>query len=46
VTTQGERIIWANSYDGSKENTLECFTAGREFLGFAPATADGELERG
>jgi hypothetical protein len=32
VTKQGERIIWADSYDGSKENTLECFNAAREFL--------------
>lgn len=35
VTKQGERIRWADSYDGSKENTLECFHAGREFLGIA-----------
>jgi hypothetical protein len=35
VTRQAERIIWADSYDGSKENTLECFNAAREFLGFA-----------
>jgi hypothetical protein len=33
VTKQGERIIWADSYDGSKENTRECFNAAREFLG-------------
>jgi len=35
VTKQGKRIIWAESYDGSKENTLECFYAAREFLGMA-----------
>ena len=46
VTKQGERIIWATTYDGSKANTLECFQAGREFLGFAPAPVDGEPKRG
>jgi len=39
VTKQGERIIWANSYDGSKENALECFQVAREFLGIANAPA-------
>lgn len=33
VTTQGERILWADSHDGSDENTFECFRAAREFLG-------------
>jgi len=32
VTRQGERLRWADSYDGSKENTLDCFNAGREFV--------------
>ena len=46
VTKQGERIIWANTYDGSKANTLECFNAGREFLGFTPASVDGAPKPG
>ena len=33
VTTQGERILWADSHDGSNENTFECFRAARKFLG-------------
>lgn len=32
VTRQGERLRWADSYDGSKENTLNCFNAGRELV--------------
>jgi hypothetical protein len=42
VTTDGERIQWSDFYDGSKENTLACFHAAREFLGMAtaPASAD------
>jgi hypothetical protein len=39
VTAEGERIEWSEFYDGSKENTLECFNAAREFLGFANAPA-------
>jgi hypothetical protein len=39
VTADGERIKWSDFYDGSKENTLECFNAAREFLEFADATA-------
>jgi hypothetical protein len=35
VTTSGERIVWCNTYDGSKDDVLECFRAGREFLGLA-----------
>lgn len=42
VTKQGERIIWANSYDGSKDDTLACFHAGREFLGLSSVPAGGE----
>ncbi len=32
VTRQGERLRWADSYDGSKENTTDCFNAGRELV--------------
>lgn len=32
VTRQGERLRWADSYDGSKEDTLDCFNAGRELV--------------
>jgi len=39
VTTEGERIAWSDFYGGSKQNTLECFQAAREFLGIADATA-------
>jgi len=39
VTADGERIKWSDYYHGSKENTLECFQAAREFLGIADATA-------
>jgi len=39
VTAEGERIKWSDFYDGSKENTLECFNAAREFVGIADATA-------
>ena len=39
VTAEGERIKWSDFYDGSKENTLECFQAAREFLGMANAPA-------
>jgi hypothetical protein len=46
VTKQGERIIWADSYDGSKENTLECFNVTREFLGFTPGSVDAAPQRG
>jgi hypothetical protein len=45
VTTQGERIIWADSYDGSKENTLECLNAARDFLRLAPASQEVSSER-
>jgi hypothetical protein len=40
VTTQGERISWGDSFDGSKTNTLECFEVAREFLGFSRTRAD------
>ena len=33
VTTQGERIRLADSYDGDKEGTLASFHAAREYLG-------------
>lgn len=47
MTKDGQRIDWAKTYDGSKENTLECFLAARKFLGLpeAPAGADGAPER-
>jgi hypothetical protein len=32
VTTAGERIRWADSFDGSKEHTIECVDAARSFL--------------
>lgn len=40
VTTRGERVPWADSFDGSKHNTLACFEAAREFVGLATASAD------
>lgn len=48
VTAEGERIKWSDFYDGSKDNTLECFHAAREFLGIAnaPTTVDNEPTRG
>ena len=48
VTAEGERIKWSDFYDGSKENTLECFRAVREFLGIAnaPVAVDNEPTRG
>ena len=48
VTAEGERIKWSEFYDGSKENTLECFNAAREFLGFAnaPAIVDDAPKQG
>ena len=36
VMRDGERIRWAESYDGAKEETLECASAAREVLGLAP----------
>jgi hypothetical protein len=33
VTRQGERLRMADSYDGSRENTVDCFNAAREWLG-------------
>jgi hypothetical protein len=35
VTTGGERILWCSTYDGSKDDVLACYRAGREFLGLA-----------
>jgi len=35
-TKDGERIRWADSYDGSKENTLDCYNAAREWLNIEP----------
>jgi hypothetical protein len=48
VTAEGERIKWSDFYDGSKENTLECFQAAREFLGIAsaPVAVDADAARG
>jgi len=48
VTAEGERIKWSDFYDGSKENTFECFQAAREFLGIAnaPAAFGNEPTRG
>jgi|SRR3990172_4530594 len=48
VTAAGERIKWSDFYDGSKDNTFECFQAAREFLGIANARAavDNEPTRG
>jgi hypothetical protein len=40
VTKDGERISWSNTYDGSKENTFECFHAGREFLRLPKAAGE------
>lgn len=37
VMRDGERIPWAESYDGAKEETLECASAAREVLGLPPA---------
>ncbi len=46
VTRQGERIIWTGTYDGSKQNTLECMRAARRFLGMPEIPMpDGEPER-
>jgi hypothetical protein len=36
LTKQGERLRWADSYDGSEEDTRECFNAAREWLGMEP----------
>jgi hypothetical protein len=33
VTKQGERLRWADSYDGSRENIVCCFNAARDWLG-------------
>lgn len=58
VTKQGERLRWADSYDGSKEDTLDCFHAGRELVMAAaahcasaasppaPGTTSGQSDRG
>jgi hypothetical protein len=46
VTAEGERIEWSEFYDGSKENTFECFNAAREFLGLAPSLVDAAAKRG
>jgi hypothetical protein len=37
VLRDGERIAWAESYDGAKEETLECASAAREVLELPPA---------
>jgi hypothetical protein len=46
VTGEAERIEWSEFYDGSKENTLECFNAAREFLGLAPSSVDAASRQG
>ncbi len=48
MTADGERIEWSDTYGDSKENTLECFNAAREFLGMAnaPAAVDNPPTRG
>lgn len=38
VTTQGERVRWAETFDGSKDNTMECVDAARASLGLASTT--------
>lgn len=43
VTKDGQRIRWAETYDGSKENALECLRQVREFLGMPAAPT--EIER-
>lgn len=40
VMRGGERIPWAESYDGAKEETLECARAAREVLGLPPLIMD------
>jgi hypothetical protein len=45
VTTSGERIVWTRAYDGSEDDTLECFRAAREFLGL-PESPGGDASHG
>jgi hypothetical protein len=40
VMRDGERIPWAESYDGAKEETLECARAARELLELPPLIMD------
>ena len=40
VMRDGQRIPWAESYDGAKEETLECASAAREVLELAPLIKD------
>jgi hypothetical protein len=40
VMRGGERIPWAESYDGAKEETLECARAAREMLELPPLIMD------
>ena len=40
VTKQGERIKWADSYDGSRENIVNCFNIAREWLGMEKRSTD------
>jgi hypothetical protein len=37
VTRQGERVRWADTYDGAEENTRECFNTARAWLELPPA---------
>jgi hypothetical protein len=47
VTTQGERIPWAGTYDGSRRNTYRCYRTARQFLGMPdePEPHGGETAR-
>jgi hypothetical protein len=42
VTKQGERLRWADSYDGSRENIVDCFNAARDWLGMEKEKYVGE----
>jgi hypothetical protein len=41
VLHDGERVPWAESYDGAKEETLACANAAREVLELPPLTTPG-----
>lgn len=41
VMRDGERIAWAESYDGAKEETLACASAAREVLELPRLTSPG-----
>lgn len=48
VTRDGQRIRWADTYDGSTENILECWREARKFLGLpdVPPAVEKEIQRG